>query len=111
MRNKISITHTSYVYRYAQNAKKVKKIFKDRPLLPSESVVYWTEYVIRHNGALHLKSHAWNLTWYQYYLLDVIATALIIIIIAILTIYKIYKSMYMLALNLYRSQFVKSKSE
>jgi len=47
---------------------------------PTESVVYWTEYVIRHKGAPHLKSHAFNLTWYQYFLLDVIAVVLLIIL-------------------------------
>lgn len=47
---------------------------------PTESVVYWTEYVIRHKGAPHLKSHAFNLTWYQYFLLDVIAVVFLIIL-------------------------------
>ena len=35
--------------------------------------MYWTEYVIRHKGAPHLRSGALDLTWYQYLLLDVIA--------------------------------------
>jgi len=35
--------------------------------------VYWTEYVIRHKGALHLRSAVLDLTWYQYFQLDVIA--------------------------------------
>jgi glucuronosyltransferase len=34
--------------------------------------VYWTEYVIRHKGAPHLRSAALDLAWYQYFLLDVI---------------------------------------
>jgi glucuronosyltransferase len=35
--------------------------------------VYWTEYVIRHKGAPHLRSAVLDLAWYQYFLLDVIA--------------------------------------
>jgi glucuronosyltransferase len=35
--------------------------------------VFWTEYVIRHKGAAHMRSAALDLTWYQYFLLDVIA--------------------------------------
>jgi glucuronosyltransferase len=31
------------------------------------------EYVIRQNGAPHLRSGALDLTWFQYFLLDVIA--------------------------------------
>jgi glucuronosyltransferase len=34
--------------------------------------VFWTEYVIRHKGAPHMRSAALDLTWYQYFLLDVI---------------------------------------
>ncbi|XP_050529955.1 uncharacterized protein LOC126899278 [Daktulosphaira vitifoliae] len=58
---------------YSKNAKIASNIFKDRPMSPAKSVVFWTEYVIRHNGAPHLKSNTLNLTWYQYFLLDVIS--------------------------------------
>jgi glucuronosyltransferase len=34
--------------------------------------VFWTEYVIRHQGAPHMRSAVLDLTWYQYFLLDVI---------------------------------------
>ncbi|XP_060879301.1 UDP-glucosyltransferase 2-like [Metopolophium dirhodum] len=64
--------------RYQKNAKITSERFKDRPMSTAESVVYWTEYVIRHKGAPHLKSHALNLTWYQYFLVDVISTFLFI---------------------------------
>jgi len=46
-----------------KNSKIVSDRFRDRPMSPAESVVYWTEYVIRHKGAPHLKSHSLNLTW------------------------------------------------
>ncbi|XP_027847828.2 UDP-glucosyltransferase 2 isoform X1 [Aphis gossypii] len=65
---------------YSKNAKIVSDRFKDRPMSPTESVVYWTEYVIRYKNAPHLKSHAFNLTWYQYFLLDVIAVVFLIIL-------------------------------
>jgi len=53
-----------YNFRYTRNAKVASEIFKDRPMSPEKSIVYWTEYVIRHKGAEHLKSQALNLTWY-----------------------------------------------
>ncbi|KAL5244410.1 hypothetical protein ACI65C_011820 [Semiaphis heraclei] len=59
--------------KYIKNAKITSEIFKDRPMSPQKSVVYWAEYVIRHKGAPHLKSQALNLTWYQYFLLDIFA--------------------------------------
>lgn len=63
-------------------------------MTPKESVVYWTEYVIRHNGALHLQSQARNLTWYQYFLLDVISVLVISISIIVFITYCIIKVIY-----------------
>jgi len=79
------------VYRYAKNAKIASNRFKDRPMTPQQSVVYWTEYVIRHKGAPHLKSHALNLTWYQYLLLDVIAVTLIFVLLVTFVVFKVFK--------------------
>ncbi|XP_060852826.1 UDP-glucosyltransferase 2-like [Rhopalosiphum padi] len=77
--------------KYSENAKNAMKIFKDRPMSPESLVVYWTEYVLRHHGAQHLKSRALNLAWYQYYMLDVMAFAFACISFVILVIYNIYK--------------------
>ena len=59
--------------RYRENAQRFSRIYWDQPLTPLEQAVYWTEYVIRHKGAPHLRSAVLDLTWYQYFLLDVIA--------------------------------------
>ncbi|KAL5240578.1 hypothetical protein ACI65C_007988 [Semiaphis heraclei] len=74
--------------KYRKNAKIVSNRFKDRPMTPTRSVVYWTEYVHRHESAPHTKSYAFNLTWYQYYLLDVIAVMLILILFTVYITYK-----------------------
>ncbi|KAI8128479.1 UDP-glucuronosyltransferase 2B18 [Lucilia cuprina] len=58
---------------YRNNIKRISKIFHDRPLGARETAMYWIEYVIRHNGATHLRSAGLDLKWYQFYLLDVIA--------------------------------------
>jgi len=76
---------------------------------PEQSAVYWTEYIIRHKGAPHLRSQALNLMWYQYFLLDVIAVMLICLFLVLFIIYKILK-----LLNVYvskRLQNVKKKLE
>jgi len=39
--------------------------------------VWWIEYVIRHSGASHMKSVVQSIAWYQYYLLDVLATIIL----------------------------------
>lgn len=45
---------------------------KDAPITQKEAVVYWTEYVIRHKGAPHLRTIAADMPLYEYLLLDVI---------------------------------------
>ncbi|XP_065221896.1 UDP-glycosyltransferase UGT4-like [Planococcus citri] len=69
--------------KYAENAKKQSIILKDRPMNPMNLAVYWTEYVIRHKGALHLKSAATQLSWYKYLLLDVAAFCIFFILLFI----------------------------
>lgn len=77
-----------------KNAKIASNIFKDRPISKEQSILYWTEYVIRHKGAPHLKPHALNLTWYQYFLLDVIAVLIIFMSIILFLFYKVLKTIY-----------------
>ena len=60
-------------YRYRENAQRLSRIYRDQPLTPLQQAVFWTEYVIRHKGAPHMRSAALDLAWYQYFLLDVIA--------------------------------------
>lgn len=56
---------------YSQNIKKASAILRDYPMTPRQTVVYWMEHVIKY-GSDHLRSHAVNLTWYEYFLIDVI---------------------------------------
>lgn len=56
---------------YKENVEKISQIFKDRPMSPLDTAVYWVEYVIRHNGAPQLRSVGADLPWYQYFLVDV----------------------------------------
>ena len=51
---------------------KLSHRFKDRPITAAQSIKYWTEYIIRHKGAGHLRTAAADMPFYQYLLLDVI---------------------------------------
>ena len=46
-------------------------IFKDRPMTPMETLVYWVEHVMKY-GSDHLVSPAIHLPWYVYWCVDVI---------------------------------------
>lgn len=69
--------------------KELSRRFKDRPLTPQQTAAYWIEYVIRHNGATHLRTAALNMPLYQYLLLDVIT---FIVLVSISIFYLIYFS-------------------
>ncbi|XP_069686786.1 UDP-glucosyltransferase 2-like [Periplaneta americana] len=65
---------------YKENMKKISKIARDQTKRSLDRAVWWTEYVIRHKGAHHLRSAALDIKWYQYLLLDVIAFISIVFI-------------------------------
>nr|CAD7199350.1 unnamed protein product [Timema douglasi] len=69
---------------YLKNAKRISKIYLDQPKPPMDLAVYWTEYVIRHKGAPHLRSASLDLNWFQLHLLDVAAVLILILAIVII---------------------------
>lgn len=79
--------------RYKQNAVAVARMFHDRPMSPLNTATFWTEYVIRHGGAPHMRSAALDLAWYQYLLLDVVAFLLVIGAGSLITLYIIVRKL------------------
>ncbi|MFT7811096.1 UDP-glucuronosyltransferase 2A1-like [Arapaima gigas] len=61
---------------YKENALRLSRIHHDQPEKPLDRAVFWIEFVMRHKGAKHLRVQSHNLTWYQYYCLDVLAVLL-----------------------------------
>lgn len=59
--------------KYSEKAQELSRIFRDQPMTPQESVLYWSEYVIRHKGAKHMQVEAQNLNFLAYHGLDVLA--------------------------------------
>lgn len=56
---------------YRQRARKLSEIHRDQPGHPVDRTVYWIEYVLRHPGARHLRAAVHQLSFCQYFLLDV----------------------------------------
>ncbi|XP_050356515.1 UDP-glucosyltransferase 2-like isoform X12 [Nymphalis io] len=57
---------------FRQNVVNLRNIMRDQPLPPLERAVWWTEHVLRHNGAAHLHSPAAHMHWTEYYATDLI---------------------------------------
>ncbi|KAI5642686.1 UDP-glucoronosyl and UDP-glucosyl transferase domain-containing protein [Phthorimaea operculella] len=57
---------------YRHNIKKLDGILRDEPMSGLDRAVWWTEYVLRHKGARHLRAPAANITWAQYLELELV---------------------------------------
>lgn len=69
--------------RYKESVQKLSTLHRDRPVEPLDLSVYWTEYVMRHKGAKHLKSAGADLNWIQYSCLDVIALLAVLLLLVV----------------------------
>nr|CAD7394603.1 unnamed protein product [Timema cristinae] len=82
------------VRRFKENIKRMSVLREDMPDKPLDRAVWWTEYVLRHKGAPHLRTAAVDMPWYQFLLLDVIAFLLGIAITVFLVLYLSIKKLY-----------------
>ncbi|XP_068156660.1 UDP-glycosyltransferase UGT4-like [Drosophila tropicalis] len=74
---------------YATNAKKMSARFRDQPMSPLKTAVWWTEYTLRHKDASHMRLAENDIGFLQYYCVDIVPilfgrivlTALIVIVL------------------------------
>ncbi|XP_025193262.1 UDP-glucuronosyltransferase 2C1-like isoform X2 [Melanaphis sacchari] len=65
--------------KYGEAVAKASSIMRDTPTSIIDNAVFWIEFVVRHKGAPHLRTAANQLYWFQYYMLDVIAAAMVLL--------------------------------
>ena len=61
----------------------ISGLLKDRRQTSLQEICDWIEYVLRHGGARHLRAEVFNIPWYQYYLLDVMAFLVAIVTLVV----------------------------
>ncbi|CAB1352666.1 unnamed protein product [Coregonus sp. 'balchen'] len=76
---------------YKEKMLKLSAVHKDRPIEPLDLAVFWTEFVMRHGGADHLRPAAHDLNWIQYHSLDVFALLLTIVLTVVMVTVKCCK--------------------
>ena len=69
---------------YHQNVDKRSAILRDIHPRPLDTIVRWIEHVITHGGE-HLHSHAVDMPWYQYWMLDVLTLILGLLFALVIT--------------------------
>ncbi|CAG5031200.1 unnamed protein product [Parnassius apollo] len=72
---------------YRENIIRLRSLMQDQPQAPLNRAVWWIEYVLRHGGAKHLRSPAANMSWIEYYELELVFILLssILIFIGLIT--------------------------
>ncbi|XP_026736026.1 UDP-glucuronosyltransferase 2B31-like [Trichoplusia ni] len=80
---------------YRQNIVRLRSLMRDEVQTPLERAVWWTEYVLRHGGAKHLRSPAANISWAEYLELELVLTLLagltVTLALFVFFIYNFYK--------------------
>ena len=67
-----------FLYSFKLNAARVSALIKDQRRTPLELTGDWIEFVLRHNGAPHLRVQSFNMPWYQEHSVDVVLFILFI---------------------------------
>ncbi|EDW76284.2 uncharacterized protein Dwil_GK14744 [Drosophila willistoni] len=70
--------------KYTQSVENFSRLYRDRPLTARETVLYWTEYVLRHHGAKHLQSPIVHMSFIEANNLDIFGIFLSILVVNIL---------------------------
>ncbi|CAH0715012.1 unnamed protein product, partial [Brenthis ino] len=80
---------------FRENIIRLRKVIEDQPMTPAERAVWWVEHIIRHGGGKHLRAAGANMTWRQYFELDLVFIVLSVIIcilaIGLIIIYSLWK--------------------
>lgn len=65
---------------YKEKIVELSRQHLDRPVEPLDLAAFWTEFVMRHKGASHLRVAAHDLNWFQYHSLDVIGFLVLVLV-------------------------------
>ncbi|XP_062142551.1 UDP-glucosyltransferase 2-like [Drosophila sulfurigaster albostrigata] len=80
---KKSLTELLENPQYTHKVKTFSALYRDRPMSARESVLYWSEYVMRHHGAPHLQSPLMQMNFIASNNLDVFALLVTVLIVFI----------------------------
>ncbi|XP_068186138.1 UDP-glucuronosyltransferase-like isoform X1 [Antennarius striatus] len=75
-----SLNKITHDQSYKEKMVELSQKHLDRPVEPLDLAVFWTEFVMRHKGAAHLRAAAHELNWVQYHSLDVLGFLFIILL-------------------------------
>lgn len=94
---------------YKKKAEEISRRFKDRPMTPLDTAMFWIEYVIRNKGADFMKNPALKLSWIESNMLDVYGFLLLIVIVTASVIFYTLKAILNLLFSKNSTKNIKKK--
>ncbi|XP_047519263.1 UDP-glycosyltransferase UGT5-like isoform X1 [Pieris napi] len=80
---------------YKENIIRLNRLMNDQSQTALERAIWWTEYVLRHGGAKHLRAAGANISYFEYYeiefLLKLVSLVFSIAAIILYSIYTVYR--------------------
>ena len=73
---------------YRSAVARASAILKDRPMNSLQTVTFWVEHVMKFGGA-HLRSHGQDMAAYEFFMIDIAAFLLSLVLVAIFILYKL----------------------
>ena len=65
---------------YEESVRRLSNLIMDQPQHPLDRAIWWLEYLLRHPHNKNMQSPVHKLYWFQYFLLDVFAVLLFILL-------------------------------
>jgi glucuronosyltransferase len=62
---------------YKETLNKLSAIMKHRPMSARDTAAFWIEHVMMFGGS-HLRSHGYDMPWYEFLMLDMLACLLLL---------------------------------
>ncbi|XP_052741036.1 UDP-glucosyltransferase 2-like [Bicyclus anynana] len=87
---------------YKKNITRLKTLMREHPLKPLDNAVWWTEHIIKYGGN-HLKSPAADMSWTEYYEVELVLILFAILITILTVLGWIMKSVLKFMYNIYRT--------
>jgi len=84
---------------YEKNAERLSNLFRDQLETPLERAVFWTEFVLRHNGTKHMTLGSRDLSPLQRKLVDVYLILFLAACLPLFFLYYCSKKCYSLFIN------------
>ena len=81
---------------YRRNMAKMSALHHDQPVKPMDLAVFWSEFVMRHKGAAHLRTESYKMPWYSYHSVDVMLFLLCVLAFLLMVFYTCCKGVFRL---------------